>query len=164
MRAIGIDPGTIVTGYGVVEEESSRLCYVESGTIEVPQRMPLSKRLQTMHGRLVEIIGRCKPQAVVFESSFYAKNVQTTIRLGQISGVILLTAENAGLPVCEYTPLAVKLSVVGYGAARKEQVHQMICHLLKLRQEPDSLHASDALAVASCDLHSYRMKDLAGRP
>ncbi|MBI5197623.1 MAG: crossover junction endodeoxyribonuclease RuvC [Nitrospirae bacterium] len=163
MRALGIDPGTIVTGYGVVEEEDSRLFYVESGTISVPQRMPLSKRLQTMNGRIGEIMDRCKPQAVALESSFYAKNVQTTIRLGQVSGVILLAAENAGLPIFEYTPLAVKLSAVGYGAARKEQVYQMICHLLKLRQEPDSHHASDALAVAICHLHSYRIKELTGR-
>ena len=163
MRALGIDPGTIVTGFGVVEEEDGRLFHVDSGTVMAPQKMEIEKRLHLIHGRIIEVLDRHKPQAVVLESSFYAKNVQTTLRLGQIGGVLLLAAASVNVPVFEYTPMAVKLSVVGYGAAKKEQVYQMVGRLLQLNPMPDSHHASDALAVAVCHLHSYKMRELTGR-
>lgn len=164
MRALGIDPGTIASGYGVVEEEDSRLFPVDCGTVVVSQRLSISKRLQIMYVRFEEVIQRHKPDAIILESSFYAKNVLTTIRLGQIHGVLLLAAENAGVPIFEYTPLAVKMAVVGYGVAKKEQVGQMVGHLLNMKALPDSHHATDALAVAICHLHSYKMKELVGRP
>jgi crossover junction endodeoxyribonuclease RuvC len=162
MRALGVDPGTVVTGYGLVEEEDARLFHLESGAIAASQRSDVAKRLRLMYSRMEGLVARYKPDAFVLESSFYAKNVHTTIRLGQISGVMLLLAESAGIPVYEYSPMEVKLSVVGYGAAKKEQVYQMIGHLLKMEKMPDSHHATDALAVAVCHLHSRKMKELSG--
>lgn len=154
MRALGVDPGTIVTGFGLVEEEDNHLFYISSGTINSPQKSDISRRLQWIYNEIDKIINTYRPDAVVIEKGFYSKNVQTVVKLAQVNGIIMLASVNAATPVFEYTPLEVKLSVVGYGAARKEQVQHMVSHILKIDRPIASHHAADAIAVAICHLHS----------
>ncbi len=159
MRALGVDPGTVVTGYGLVDEEDNQLFHVSSGTIQFPQKSDISRRLQQIHIEIDKIIQACKPDAVVIEKGFYSKNVQTLVRLSQVSGVIMLTSVNSGISLFEYTPLEVKQSVVGYGAAKKEQVQHMVGKILRMEAPPGSHHASDALAIAICHLNSYKFRE-----
>ncbi len=153
MRALGIDPGTIVTGFGLIDEEDNHLFYVSSGTINSPQKADISSRLQRIYSETDKMIHTYKPDAVIIEKGFYSKNVQTVIKLAQVNGIVMLAAVNAAIPVFEYTPLEVKLAVAGYGAARKEQVQHMVGQILKTDKPIDSHHAADALAVAICFLH-----------
>jgi crossover junction endodeoxyribonuclease RuvC len=164
MRVLGVDPGTVVTGYGVVDEEDQRLFFVASGGISTSAKSSVAKRLKKIFDDLTVVINDYQPQAVVVENTFVAKNMQTALKLGQARGVALLAAEHAGLPVFEYTPMQVKLAVTGYGAASKIQIQGMIHKLLKLNRIPDSHHAADALAAAICHLHSARMRELADAP
>jgi len=161
MRVIGIDPGTVTTGYGVVDEEDHRLLYVASGSITPPARQPLPKRLKKIYDELVVVFRTQNPTAVVVENTFVSKHFQSALKLGQAHGIALLAAETCGLPVHECMPTEVKLAVVGYGAARKDQVESMVGRLLNLKTPPDSHHAADALAVAICYLHSAKIRALA---
>ena len=160
MRALGVDPGTVVTGYGLVDEEDNHLFHVSSGTIQFPPKSDISNRLQQIYIEIEKIIQANRPDAVVIEKGFYSKNVQTLVRLSQVNGVIMLTSVNAGIPLFEYTPLEVKQSVVGYGAAKKEQVQHMVGKILRLVEPPTPHHASDALAIAICYLNSYKFREL----
>jgi len=161
MRILGVDPGTVVTGYGVIDEEDQRLFFVASGGISTSSKFSVSKRLKKIFDELTIVIEDYQPRAVVVENTFVAKNMQTALKLGQARGVALLAAEQAGLAVFEYTPMQVKLAVTGYGAASKIQVQGMVHKLLKLSRIPDSHHAADALAAAICHLHSAKMRELA---
>ncbi|MBI3610359.1 MAG: crossover junction endodeoxyribonuclease RuvC [Nitrospirae bacterium] len=161
MRVIGIDPGTVTTGYGVVDEENHRLSYVASGSITTVSKQPLPKRLKKIYDELLTVFRSQKPSAVVVENTFVSKNFQSALKLGQARGIALLAAEQYGVPVYECTPTEVKLAVVGYGAARKDQVESMVGRLLNLKVAPDSDHAADALAVAICYLHSAKIRALA---
>ena len=161
MRVIGIDPGTVTTGYGVVEEAGRRLIYIASGSITTSAAQPLSRRLKKIHDELTAALAAHRPAAMAVEDTFVAKNFQSALKLGQARGIALLAGEQFGLPVFECTPTEVKLAVVGYGAARKDQVENMVVRLLNLAAPPDSHHAADALAVAICHLHSAKIKALA---
>lgn len=160
MRLIGIDPGTMVTGFGIVDEEDSRLFYVASGSITTSSKLPISKRLRKIHDELNLVLTQYHPNVLAVEDTFMAKNPQAALKLGQARGVALLIAEIAGIPVVEYTATQVKQAVVGYGGADKHQVQRMVGRLLNLTVEPDSHHASDALAVAICHLHSSKMREV----
>jgi crossover junction endodeoxyribonuclease RuvC len=160
MRVIGIDPGTVTTGYGVVDEENHRLFYVASGSITTVAKQPFPKRLKKIYDELLAVFQAQKPSAVAVENTFVSKNFQSALKLGQARGVALLAAEQYGVPVYECTPTEVKLAVVGYGAARKDQVEMMVGRLLDFKSSPDSHHAADALAVAICYLHSARIREL----
>ncbi len=153
MRALGVDPGTIVTGFGLVDEEDNHLFYISSGTVSSSQKDDICKRLQLIYHEIDKIIHAHRPDAVIIEKGFYSKNVQTVVKLSQVNGIIMLASVNAAIPVFEYTPLEVKLSVVGYGAAKKEQVQHMVSHILRIDNPLPSHHATDALAVAICHLH-----------
>lgn len=156
MLALGVDPGTIDTGFGLVEERNNNLFYRSSGTITSSKKFDMSMRLQAVYIEIEKIIGTFKPDAVIIEKGFYSKNVQTAIKLGQVNGVVMLASVNAGVPVFEYTPLEVKLAVVGYGAAKKDQVQYMVYQILKLKEPVDSDHAADALAVSICHINRKR--------
>jgi crossover junction endodeoxyribonuclease RuvC len=160
MRVIGIDPGTVTTGYGVVDGEDHRLSYVASGSITPAARQSLPKRLKKIYDELVVVFRSQNPTAVVVENTFVSKHFQSALKLGQAHGIALLAAEACGLPVYECMPTEVKLAVVGYGAARKDQVESMVGRLLNLKTPPDSHHAADALAVAICYLHSAKFRAL----
>jgi len=155
MRVLGIDCGTEYTGYGVVElEDSGRLVCLISGAIKLSAREPLPRRLSRISQRLAEIIREHQPDNVAIEDVFYALNVKSALKLGQVRGVAMLAAATAGLEVTEYSPLSIKSAVVGYGRAEKHQVQQMVRQLLELEEIPEPADAADALAIAICHLHT----------
>lgn len=164
MRVVGIDPSTVSTGYGIVEEDSFRqLSYVTCGVISTPSKKSLPSRLKKIHDALFELLETYRPSAIVIENTFLARNVQVALKLGQARGVVLLVSEMFGLPAYEYTPTQIKMSVTGYGAAQKSQVRLMVARILNHStewQESVSDDATDALACAICHLHSAKTRIL----
>lgn len=155
MRVLGIDCGTEYTGFGVVElAHDDRLICVTCGAIKLSPRDPLPRRLATIFARLGEIILDHHPDNVAIEDVFYALNVKSAFKLGQVRGVAMLAASSAGLDVAEYSPLTIKSAVVGYGKAEKQQVQHMVTRLLNLPEIPEPADAADALAIAICHLHT----------
>src|SRR5947209_6651013 len=155
MRVLGIDCGSEYTGYGVVEETSERklVCHV-NGAIKLKSGTPMAAKLEKIFTDLTAIIAKHQPEIVAIEDVFYALNVKSALKLGQVRGVAMLAASTSGLEVAEYSPLTIKSSVVGYGRAEKQQVQHMVTRLLELAAPPESLDASDALAIAICHLHT----------
>jgi crossover junction endodeoxyribonuclease RuvC len=161
MLVIGIDPGTATTGYGLVQErQDGSLQVVDYGAILTPAHTPLSERLLELHRQLNDILLLHRPESAAVEKLFFQKNVRTALNVGQARGVALLALAQAGLRVAEYTPLEVKQAVVGYGAADKNQVQQMVRALLALEDIPRPDDAADALAIAICHLHSHHIQGL----
>jgi crossover junction endodeoxyribonuclease RuvC len=155
MRVLGIDCGTQFTGYGIVElRPDAKLICVTCGSIKLSLRDPLCERLATIFERLGEIIREHHPDNVAIEEIFYAVNVKSALKLGQVRGVAMLAASSVGLQVSEYAPLTIKSAVVGYGRAEKQQVQHMVTRLLNLAEIPESPDAADALAIAICHLHT----------
>jgi crossover junction endodeoxyribonuclease RuvC len=153
---LGIDPGTAMTGYGLVERTGSRLRAVDYGCLETPAGMPLPERLLLIQDGLIDLIESHRPDLVAVERLFFNKNVQTAFAVGQARGVALLTAARFGLPVHEYGPHEVKLAVTGHGRAEKVQVQRMVQVVLGLATLPRPDDAADALAIAICLAHAYR--------
>lgn len=162
MLVLGIDPGTAITGYGLVCEDEEGLALVGCGVITTPADQPLPQRLQAIYHGLTAIIGQHQPDQVAVEELFFSRNVRTALSVGQARGVVLLAAAEAGLPLHEYKPLEVKQTVAGYGGADKRQVQEMVRMLLNLEQVPEPDDAADAVAVAVCHIHSARMRALIG--
>jgi crossover junction endodeoxyribonuclease RuvC len=158
MRVMGIDPGSLCTGYGIVEETGGQLASVHFGSIKSPSKSPFAHRLKSIYDGLALVMAEYQPDAVAVEDIFFAVNAKSTIKLGQTRGVALLAAAQADIDLAEYSPLEVKQSVVGYGRADKHQVRDMVTAILKLQQKPEPLDVSDALAVAICHLHSYKAR------
>lgn len=162
LRVLGIDPGITNTGYGLVLEEARRLAAGPHGAIKTPGSADMSERLDILYSGVSEVIGELRPDVVVLEQLFFSSNQKTAFAVGQARGVILLACRHAGAKWAEYTPLQVKMAVVGNGNAKKEQVAYMVCALLGLKEQPDTLHACDALAMALCHLQSRRLRELTG--
>jgi len=158
---IGIDPGSRITGYGLVERRGREIVYVGSGIIRAGSSGPIAKRLLTIKRELDGVIGRYHPAAVAVEEIFMAKNPKSTLTLGEARGVVLLAAAEADIPVFEYSPREVKSSVTGAGAAHKSQVAAMVGCLMQLDHAPETEDETDALAVAFC--HAARAVGLEGR-
>jgi crossover junction endodeoxyribonuclease RuvC len=156
MRVLGIDCGSRVTGYGVIDSDGADCVFVCCGAIRSKPSDPIAERLRSIHNGIVDIIRKLQPEAAAFESLFYATNVQSALKLGHVRGVSMFAAAEANLPVYEYSPLEVKSAVTGYGRAEKLQVQQMVRALLKLDTAPQPYDASDALAVAICHVHTNR--------
>lgn len=155
MRVLGIDCGGEYTGYGVVEmHQRGELCCLSCGAIKLSPREALPTRLSRIFTQLGEIIVEHRPEQVAIEDVFYALNVKSALKLGQVRGVAMLAAAAAGLEVAEYSPLTIKSSVVGYGRAEKQQVQYMVTRLLRLEAPPEPMDASDALAIAICHIHT----------
>ncbi len=155
MRVLGIDCGTQYTGYGVVELcPDGRLLCLSCGAIKLSARESLALRLATIFERIGVIIQEHRPDQVAIEDVFYALNVKSAFKLGQVRGVAMLAASSAGLEVAEYSPLSIKSAVVGYGRAEKHQVQHMVTQLLNLAEIPEPPDAADALAIAICHLHT----------
>ena len=155
MRVLGIDCGGEYTGYGVVEiHPTAKLCCLTHGAIKLSLRDKLPIRLSKIYMHLGAIISEHQPDEVAIEDVFYALNVKSALKLGQVRGVAMLAAAAAGLEVAEYSPLTIKSSVVGYGRAEKEQVQHMVTRLLRMAEPPEPMDASDALAIAICHLHT----------
>jgi crossover junction endodeoxyribonuclease RuvC len=152
VRIIGLDPGLGTTGWGVIEAEGNRLAHVANGHIKTATSAPLPKRLAALADQLEQLIAEQRPQAASVEEVFVSQNAQSTLKLGQARGVVLMCAARAGIDVGEYSPRLVKKAVVGTGGAEKAQVHSMVARLLpgvKIAG-PD---AADALAVAITHAH-----------
>jgi crossover junction endodeoxyribonuclease RuvC len=160
MRVLGIDCGTEYTGYGVVELcPDGKLICLTCGAIKLSSRDTMSARLATIFQRLGALIEEHHPDNVAIEDVFYALNVKSALKLGQVRGVAMLAASSAGLGVSEYAPLSIKSAVVGYGRAEKPQVQHMVTRLLNLAEIPQPPDAADALAIAICHLHTAATLD-----
>ncbi len=155
MKTLGVDPGSVVTGYGVVEGSGQKLLHLASGYLKVGKEPSFPERLGAIYHGLTKIITEYRPEVMAIESLFFSKNVKSAILLGHARGVAILAGVNAGLDVYEYSPLEIKQSVVGYGRADKRQVQEMIRMLLSLSEIPES-NMADALAVAICHLNTAR--------
>lgn len=150
MRILGIDPGYAITGYGVIESENGRLRAIDYGVVETTKEEPLPERLDRLYTGVRQLIELYHPDCAAFEELFFYHNVTTAIAVGSGRGVALLAAQQKGLPLYEYTPMQIKLSVTGNGHADKTQVQHMIKSLLNLRTVPKPDDAADALAAAVC--------------
>ena len=156
MRILGVDCGSRITGYGLIDVHGSDFRFVDCGAIRPRVSENLAGRLQFIHGALADVIRKNEPDVAAFESIFHAANAQSALKLGHARGVSIFTAAEAAVPVFEYSALQVKSAVTGYGRAEKAQVQQMVRSLLRLKKVPEPYDASDALAVAICHAQSYR--------
>jgi crossover junction endodeoxyribonuclease RuvC len=155
MRVLGIDCGSEYTGFGVVEQSENReLVCCATGAIKLRPRDSMAYKLQQIFVELSAIIAQHKPEVAAIEDVFYAVNVKSALKLGQVRGVAMLAASTCGLTVAEYSPLSIKSAVVGYGRADKNQVQQMVMRLLRLPEAPKPSDAADALAIAICHIHT----------
>ncbi|MDO5733669.1 MAG: crossover junction endodeoxyribonuclease RuvC [Eubacteriales bacterium] len=154
MRILGIDPGYARLGYAVVDYLDDCFTICDYGCIETSAKTPFPERLLVIFEALTALCERFEPTAVAIEELFFAQNTTTAIGVAEARGVAVLAGAIRHLPVYEYTPLQVKMAVVGYGNADKQQVQAMICHILRLRKAPKPDDAADALAVAICHAHS----------
>ncbi len=158
MLVLGIDPGTAITGYGVVREDSAgQLTAVDYGVIRTPAKDAMPQRLRQLYHQLSEIVALHRPDSAAVEKLFFQSNVRTAMSVGQARGVIVLALAEGELPIAEYTPLEIKQAVAGYGGADKPQMQQMVRALLNLKDSPHPDDAADALAVAICHIHSAQM-------
>lgn len=153
---VGIDPGSRITGYGVVRKRRGSIRHIAHGEIRIGRNESLSDCLQKIFDVLYEIIEVHTPDAVSLEDIFYGKNIKSLIKLGHVRGVAILAASKHHVPIFEYTPLEVKKAVVGYGRAEKSQIQTMVKAILKLKEVP-SVDASDALAIAICHAHFMKV-------
>ena len=156
MRILGIDPGSLITGYGIIEKKGNYLRHVLHGEIKAKKESPLSIMLISIYQQLSAVIEQNAPQAIALENIFYGKNVRSLIKQAQVRGVVIFAGADKGMPVFEYSPLEVKKAVVGYGRAEKRQVQIMVKAILKLTALPPA-DAADALATAIC--HANFLKD-----
>jgi crossover junction endodeoxyribonuclease RuvC len=156
MRIIGIDPGTGILGFGVIDVEGSTLQLVDAGVIRTPVKEDDAVRLQTIYEELTDIIVNTKPAVMSVEKLFFARNVTTAMTVAQARGVVLLCGRQAGLDIFEYTPMQIKQAVSGYGKADKKQIQEMVRILLKLEVTPKPDDCADALAAALT--HSFTMR------
>lgn len=165
LRVLGVDPGTIRTGWGVIERRGQKLEFHAGGTIIPKGFHSLHERLRVIHTGVVEVIDRWQPHVLSIEKAFMAYNVQSAFRLGEARGVILLAASQAGLRISEYNPTEIKTAVVGYGRAGKQQVQEAVLALLSngkrmaVQNFPTSQDATDALAAAICHFNSSRLAE-----
>lgn len=154
MLVLGIDPGTAICGYGIVQLEGNRIRAIKYGAVETSSSLDSAVRLQIIYRDIDSLIKEYKPDMFGIESLFFNKNVRTAMAVGQARGVVLLAAAQNGLAISEFTPLQVKQAVVGYGKATKEQVIYMTQKLLNLPTKPHPDDVADALAVAICTAHA----------
>ena len=155
MIVLGVDPGSRVTGYGLIEKRLNRMTCVDAGTITPSARLPFYQRIHMIFQAMSEIMDKYHPEEMAIEDVFYEKNVKSSFKIGHARGAVLIAAVQCGVKIFEYTPLEIKKSVVGYGRATKEQVRAMAQVILRLKGIP-SLDASDALGAAICHLNWTR--------
>lgn len=160
MLVLGIDPGTATTGFGLVKYDKGQPKMVDYGVISTKADMEMALRLGKINRDLDSLITKYHPDVVAVEHLYHQSNAKTVITVAQGRGVILMTAAIRGIEVAEYTPLQVKQSVVGYGKADKNQVQYMVQKLLALASPPKPDDAADALAVAICHIHSYKLRNI----
>ncbi|MBW2118431.1 MAG: crossover junction endodeoxyribonuclease RuvC [Deltaproteobacteria bacterium] len=162
MLVLGVDPGSHVTGYGLVEKKNNQLICIDSGQVTSSAKIPFYDRIHKIFKAMAEIMERYRPGEMSIEDVFYAKNIQSSLKLGHARGAVLIAAVQCGVRIFEYTPLEIKKSVVGYGRATKEQVNSMVRIILNLKTTP-KLDTSDALAAAICHINTSRFNSIAGK-
>ena len=160
MRVLGIDPGTVTMGYGVVESRDDEIALIDCGALISPERSPIGERLSYLYNKLLEIIQHHQPEAVVVEQPFMAKNARSALAIGRAQAIALLAATGKGIPTFEYTPAQIKQMVANYGASSKEQIQEMVRLQLGLAAVPQPDDAADALAVAICHLREIHLSNL----
>ena len=160
MIILGIDPGTITTGYGVLESREGEISVIDYGALNTVPHSPMGERLSFLFHKLTEIVARYQPDAVAIEQPFVAKNVKTALAIGRAQAIAILAAANAKIPTYEYTPAQIKQRVANYGASSKEQIQEMVKLQLRLSQVPQPSDAADALAVALCHLSEIHLSNL----
>ena len=163
MKILGIDPGTRVMGYGVIEDEDSETALVICGALTSPLRSSMGERLSFLYNQLLEIISHHQPDAIAVEQPFVAKNVRSALAIGKAQAIAILAAANKGIPTYEYTPTQIKQRITNYGASSKEQIQEMVRLQLGLSQVPQPNDAADALAVALCHLQEIHLSNLLSR-
>lgn len=156
MRILGIDPGTGILGFGVIDVVKGKAQLVDGGVIRTPAKEDDAVRLQTIFEEITDIIAQTKPQEMAVEKLFFAQNVTTAMTVAQARGVVLLAGKQAGLTIYEYTPLQIKQSLTGYGRAEKKQIQEMVRVILQLKEVPKPDDCADALAAAIT--HSMTMR------
>jgi len=156
LRILGIDPGTRVVGYGIVDKVAGDFKAVTWGAISVRSSKDMTERLLEIHQGLTKVIEEYKPDEVALEGAFFGKSAKAALRIGQGQGAAILTAALSGLPVTLYAPREAKKAVVGSGSASKEQVQRMVQVILGLKEPPKPLDAADALSIAICHAHRHR--------
>jgi len=162
MRVIGIDPGSRVCGYGVLEAQNGEVTYLISGCITPNPALPFSQRLKVIYDGLLKVIDQHTPDVMSIEDIFFAKNAKSAIKLGQAKGVALLAGSNSGISVHEYAPTKVKLALTGRGRANKAEVQNMLSKLLGVTTW-ESQDASDAVAIALCHIHISQIETRLGK-
>jgi len=162
LRILGIDPGTALMGYGLVERDGSKERALAYGALSTPADALPEKRLQSLYRGVVDLLLAHKPDALAVEELFFGRNVTTAIHVGQARGVVLLAAADNGVPIREFTPMQVKMAVTGYGRADKAQVQAMVKVLLSLKETPKPDDVADALAVAIAALHGSNLASRLG--
>ena len=162
MLVLGIDPGTIIAGYGLVDNADGNLKMVAYGVVKSSQKLPTAERLSKLYYGLKEVVDRYDPDVVAVEQPFVSNNVSTAFIIGRAQAVAILVAANRDIPVFEYSPAKVKHAVSSYGASSKDQMQQMVKLQLNLAELPEPADASDALAVALCNISETHFSDLIG--
>lgn len=157
MIILGIDPGFAIVGVGIIEYKGNKFRTIDYFALTTKAHTPIEERLKIIYDGITEAINKYKPDFLAVEELFFNNNAKTAIQVGQARGVILLAGVNANLPIYEYTPLQVKQAVVGYGRADKTQIQQMVKAILNLSEIPKPDDVADALAIAVCHAHSYKM-------
>lgn len=158
MRILGIDPGTGILGFGVIETNGDKAQLVDAGVIRTPVKQDDAIRLATIYEELTDIITDTKPRTMSVEKLFFAQNVTTAMSVAQARGVVLLCGQQAGLELFEYTPLQIKQAITGYGRADKKQMQEMVRVILQLKEQPKPDDCADALAAAICHSMSTRLR------
>jgi crossover junction endodeoxyribonuclease RuvC len=158
MRILGIDPGTGILGFGVIEADKGKMQLVDAGVIRTPAKEDDAVRLQTIFEEITDIIAQSKPDVMSVEKLFFAQNVTTAMTVSQARGVVLLAGKQAGLDIYEYTPLQIKQALTGYGRAEKKQIQEMVRVILKLKTVPKPDDCADALAAAITHSMTLRLR------
>lgn len=160
MRVLGIDPGTGILGFGVIDISGGKSVLVDAGVIRTPVKEDDAVRLETIYNELSDIIAQSKPEAMAVEKLFFAQNVTTAMTVAQARGVVLLAGRQAGLDIYEYTPLQIKQAMTGYGRADKKQIQEMVRVMLKLKDAPKPDDCADALAAAITHSMTLRLNKI----
>jgi crossover junction endodeoxyribonuclease RuvC len=160
MIILGIDPGTLTMGYGVIEDSGDKMTLLDCGALGCPERSPMGERLNFLYTELEKIIARHKPDAIAIEQPFVAKNVKSALAIGKAQAVAILAAANGEVPSYEYTPAQIKQRVANYGAGSKQQIQEMVRLQLGLSSVPEPSDVADALAVAICHCHEVHLEGL----
>ncbi|MFA6456343.1 MAG: crossover junction endodeoxyribonuclease RuvC [Bacteroidota bacterium] len=155
MIILGVDPGTLIAGYGVIERKGKDISLLDVGIIKNAPGVSMPLRLKKIYSTLCSVIDRFHPDEFAIETAFYSKNAQSALKIGQARGVAILAGVNHEIPVTEYSPREIKKAVTGKGAASKEQVQYMMVSMLTLKETPKYFDSTDALAVAVC--HAFKI-------